>query len=131
MGKIHTNLTFCQLKWRIYASVNQASIGPDNGLSPARRQTMIWTNGDVLLIRPLGIYLKRNTNIPIQENALEIVICEMAVILSMHPTKYVSFQVNISACVYKHVMIRPESVQWFQNRSGQCSGSAACFHTFA
>ena len=29
-------------------------IGSDNGLSPGRRQAIIWTNGGVLLIRPLG-----------------------------------------------------------------------------
>ena len=29
-------------------------IGSDNGLSPGRRQTIIWTNAGILLIRPLG-----------------------------------------------------------------------------
>ena len=29
-------------------------IGSDNGLSPGRRQTIIWTNDGILLIRPLG-----------------------------------------------------------------------------
>ena len=29
-------------------------IGSDNGLSPGRRQTIIWTNPGILLIRPLG-----------------------------------------------------------------------------
>ena len=29
-------------------------IGSDNGLSPGRRQAIIWTNADVLLIWPLG-----------------------------------------------------------------------------
>ena len=29
-------------------------IGPDNGLSPGRRQTIIWTNDGILLIGPLG-----------------------------------------------------------------------------
>ena len=28
-------------------------IGPDNGLSPARRQAIIWTNAGILLIGPL------------------------------------------------------------------------------
>ena len=31
-----------------------AIIGPDNGLSPGRRQAIIWTNAGILLIRPLG-----------------------------------------------------------------------------
>ena len=29
-------------------------IGSDNGLSPGRRQAIIWTNGGILLIRSLG-----------------------------------------------------------------------------
>ena len=29
-------------------------IGSDNGLSPSRRQAIIWTNAGILLIRPLG-----------------------------------------------------------------------------
>ena len=33
--------------------VNQVIIGSDNGLSPARHQAIIWTNDDLLLIRPL------------------------------------------------------------------------------
>ena len=30
------------------------TIGSDNGLSPVRRQAIIWTNADILLIGPLG-----------------------------------------------------------------------------
>ena len=30
------------------------SIGSDNGLSPGRRQAIIWTNAGILLIKPLG-----------------------------------------------------------------------------
>ena len=40
-------------KCRIYASVNGVSIGSGNGLSPVRRQTITWTNADVLSIWPL------------------------------------------------------------------------------
>ena len=29
-------------------------IGSDNGLSPGRRQAIIWTNAGILLIGPLG-----------------------------------------------------------------------------
>ena len=29
-------------------------IGSDNGLSPGRRQAIIWTNAGILLIEPLG-----------------------------------------------------------------------------
>ena len=30
-------------------------IASDNGLSPGRRQVIIWTNAEILLIGPLGI----------------------------------------------------------------------------
>ena len=36
---------------------NLTIIGLDNGLSPGRRQALIWTNAGVLLIRPLGTNL--------------------------------------------------------------------------
>ena len=32
----------------------QTNTGSDNGLSPGRRQAIIWTNAGILLIRPLG-----------------------------------------------------------------------------
>ena len=61
-------------------------IGSDNGLSPGRRQAIIWTNAGILLIGPLGTNssqnFNRSSNIFIQENALENVVCEMASILS-------------------------------------------------
>ena len=61
-------------------------IGSDNGLSPDRRQAIIWTNAGLLLIGPVGKKLqwnlKRNSNIFIEENAFEGVVCETAAILS-------------------------------------------------
>ena len=33
---------------------NLTIIGSDNGLSPGRRQAIIWTNAGILLIRPFG-----------------------------------------------------------------------------
>ena len=33
--------------------MNQVSIGSDNGLSPIRRQAIIWTNAGLLSIGPL------------------------------------------------------------------------------
>ena len=33
---------------------NLTIIGSDNGLSPVRRQTIIWTNAGIVLIEPLG-----------------------------------------------------------------------------
>ena len=42
-------------EWRIYESANQTIIGSDKGLSPGRRQAIIWTNAGILSIGPLGI----------------------------------------------------------------------------
>ena len=61
-------------------------IASDNGLSPGRRQTIIWTNAGILLIGSLGTNFNeifyRNSYIFIQENALENVVREMASMLS-------------------------------------------------
>ena len=35
-------------------------IGSDNGLSPSRRQAIIWTNPGILLIRPLETNFSEN-----------------------------------------------------------------------
>ena len=37
----------------IYASINQAIIGSDNGISPVKYQAIVWTNADILSIVPL------------------------------------------------------------------------------
>ena len=63
-----------------------AIIASDNGLSPGRRQAIMWTNAGILFIRTLGTnfseIFKRNSLIFIQENAFENVVCEMASISS-------------------------------------------------
>ena len=46
------HINSCPTWWRIYASINWDSIGSDNGLSPIRRQAIIWTNAGLLWIRP-------------------------------------------------------------------------------
>ena len=55
---------------------NLTIIGSDNGLSPDRRQAIIWTNAGILLIGPLGTnfseILIENYNIFFQENAFEV-----------------------------------------------------------
>ena len=65
---------------------NLIIIGSDNGLSPGRRQAIFRINAGILLIGPLGNKLRwninRSSNIFIQENALENVVCEMASISS-------------------------------------------------
>ena len=39
--------------WRIYASVNQTTIGWDNSLSLVRRQAIIWIITEEVLVGPL------------------------------------------------------------------------------
>ena len=51
-------LKLIEAEWRTYASKIQAIIGSDNGLSPGRRQAIIWTNAAILLIGRL----ERNFN---------------------------------------------------------------------
>ena len=66
---------------------NLTIIGSDNGLSPGRRQAIIWTNVGILLtLRSLKNKLQwnfnRNYSIFIQENVFESVVCEMSSISS-------------------------------------------------
>ena len=65
--------------------VSKLSItGSDNGLSPDRRQAIIWTDVGILLIGPLGTNFSEIL-IEIQifvKNSLENVVCEMAFIVS-------------------------------------------------
>ena len=39
--------------WLLIHAGIEATIGSDNGLSPGRRQAIIWTNAGILLIEPL------------------------------------------------------------------------------
>ena len=61
-------------------------VGSDNGLLPGRRQAIIWTNAGLFvnsnLRNKLQWNIKQNSDIFIQENAFENVVCEMAAILS-------------------------------------------------
>ena len=67
---------------------NLNTIVSDYGLSPCRRQAIIWTNAAILLILPLATKFKTqwnfnwNSNIFNKENAFAKVVCKMATILS-------------------------------------------------
>ena len=90
-----TNRTYTKSDWNTilihwdrvtHIRVNRlTNIGSDNGLSPDRRQAVIWTNAGILLIHTLGTnfseILMRNSYISMQENAFESVVCEMKKIL--------------------------------------------------
>ena len=71
-------------------------IGSDNGLSPGRRQAIIWTNAGILLIGPLGTNFC-GTSIEIHtfslKNAPENVVWKMAAILSR--PQFVNAQVHV------------------------------------
>ena len=61
--KMHITISFssmcpvvCYLTHSICVG-NLTIIGPDNGLSPGRRQAIIWTNAGILLIGPWGTNL--------------------------------------------------------------------------
>ena len=41
----------------ICAPINQTTVSLDNGLSPVRRQAIIWADGDLFFVEPLGIKL--------------------------------------------------------------------------
>ena len=67
-------------------------IGSDNGLSPERRQAIIWTNDGILLIGPLG------TNS--SENLIEIQTFSLKKIrLKMSSAKCCSFRLDRPQCV--------------------------------
>ena len=73
--------------WVMHICVcNLTTIGSDNGLSPDRRQANIYTNAEILLIGPLGTnfseIFNRNSNIFIEENEFQNIVCEMLSISS-------------------------------------------------
>ena len=54
----------------------------DNGLSPSRRQAIIKTNAGVLLIEQTVVKLYLDSNIFIEQNTIQNVVCKISVILS-------------------------------------------------
>ena len=60
----------------------------NNGLSPIRRQAIIWTNGGILIIEPLGTTFSKILIeilvFSLTKNEIESVVYEMAAILSRH-----------------------------------------------
>ena len=86
-------------------------IGSDNGLSPGRRQAIIWSNAGILLIRALGINFSgiRNQYIFIQENASENVVCKMASISSR--SHWVNLY-QLESYATELVIIRDDVMTW-------------------
>ena len=93
--------------WVMHISVSKLTItGSDSGLSPGRRQAIIWTNAGLLLIEPLGTnFAEFLIKIHIfSYNAFEIVIWKMAAILSR------------PQCVNVCVSLRQPSKDWWVSR---------------
>ena len=61
----------------IYASMNWASIGSDNGLSPVRHKVITWTNACLLSIRPLETNFSEN-RIKIQNYSFKKMLLKMS-----------------------------------------------------
>ena len=86
LGLYHIQLTisiwhlFIEVEWCIYASLNQAIIGSNNGLSP----TIIWTSAGLLLIGPLETSFSdiwTNKTILLQKSIFQYVVCKVAAIV--------------------------------------------------
>ena len=79
-------------------------IDSENGLSPDRRQAIIWTNAGILLIGPLGTnfseIFNRNPDIVFQENTLESAVCKMAYLFDIMPADAMAPQVTRASTWY-------------------------------
>ena len=89
VGRIINNPHYVLTHWDRVTHIcvgKLAIIGLDNGLSPGRRQAIIWTDSGIVLIGPLRNKLQwnfiRHSYSFIKENALKNVVFEMASILS-------------------------------------------------
>ena len=71
--------------------------GSDNGLSPGRRQAIIWTNTGILLIWPLGT------------NFIEILI-------GIHTFSLTKMHLNVSVCRMATILSRPQCVNTLRPR---------------
>ena len=66
---------------------NLTTIGSDNGLWLGQHQAIFWTNAGIWLTghwNKLQLNFNGNSNIFIQENAFESVVCEMTFCLSLN-----------------------------------------------
>ena len=89
-------------------------IGSDNGLSPDRRQAIIWTNAGILLIGPLGtnfseILIEIQTFF-IEENTFENVVCEMLFISSRPQCVNESFCSFYSNYLFKQLNLQEANI---------------------
>ena len=75
---------------------NLTIIGSDNGLSPGRRQAIIWTNAGILLIGGTNVSeILIKICIFIEENAFENVVWKKAAILSRPQCVNVIYEASV------------------------------------
>ena len=80
-------LKLIEAEWRIYASVNNASSGSGDDLSPDRCQAITWTNDYLLSIGPLGTKFSgiviENETFSLTKFHLKLSSAQVAAILSL------------------------------------------------
>ena len=101
--------------------MNWVSFGSGNGLAPVQRQSITWTNADLLPIGSPGadfseIQIKIvNTQLFIHKNAFKYVVCEMGAILSRE--RWVKLYVISSVYYWMYFYINslwPSDAIWHQ-----------------
>ena len=78
-------LKLVEAEWRIYASAEHTNIASDNGLSPVRRQAVIWTSAATLSTRSHLTWFSEivcKLKIIVQGNAFALSSAKVAAILS-------------------------------------------------
>ena len=95
----------CLTHWVTHICVgNLTIIGSDNGLSPGRRQAIIWTSDGILLIGPLGIYSN--------EILFEIQIFSFKKMLfKMSSGKWRPFCLSLNVLTLKHDELCPDELE--------------------
>ena len=91
--------------WVTHKCVSNLTItGSDNGLSPGRRQAIIWTNAGILLIGPLGTNL---SEILIENKTFSFK--KMRLKMSSAKWRPSGFGLNVIINAYRHIYIRSGS----------------------
>ena len=97
-------------------------IGSDNGLSPGRRRTIIWTNFGILLIGPLGMNFS--------EILIEISIFTFKKMHLMSSTKWCLFRLGLNVLKEAKTYCRSCTVNflvWFSRIPGMTSWAQTAF----
>ena len=93
---MYVKMELCVTHWGRVTHICVGDYWLKNDLPPGRRQAIIWTNAEIVVIwnikNKLQWNFNRNSHIFIQENTFETVVCGMAAILSRpHCVKKLAF----------------------------------------